>query len=124
MTQEEFIQGGIKLIGFYFLIVGCLALVSGTSSALWAYHYLKTNAVASGLHPFGVTMHGTPDTPESDVVSQAHAAVQWSLSHTKILVALAQLVFGLYLARGGKLVLKLLMGKDKGDAQPVPDVRQ
>ena len=82
MTRRDFIQGGLKLIGFWLLATGIMQLINAAS------------LVAIASMGVGKEMN-----------------VQWMRSQSLAMTAVFQIVFAVYLCRRGQWVVNFLDGK-------------
>ena len=117
MTQREFVQGGLKLIGFWLLATGVVNLASSISVGTSVFVVLRNNPSTSHIGIFSTGFRGGPETTPEQITEQSRLAVQWSQAQTQFLWALLQALFALYLCRRGGAVVRFLIGKEEERAE-------
>jgi hypothetical protein len=112
MTQRTFVQGGLKLIGFWLLITATLSLASSITKGSIAYYSLHSNphTFSMGLGTF--SFYGGPETSHDEMIQGSRFGVDWCTAQVQFLSAALQMLFALYLCKGGQLMLTFLMGKE------------
>ena len=100
MTKEEFLSVGIKLLGLYVLVLGCLAVLRTGTTMITSYYYMK--AVSE------------PREGDSDARTASRSRMRrmgWLAGLQGQVPGIAVGVFeaclGLYLCRSGRLARRI-----------------
>jgi hypothetical protein len=114
----------MKLMGLWFLMSGLLNLINSVSLAATTYVWLHNNPHSSDIGFFTAGMRSTGETTPEEMAEHARIVMQWCQSHGQIIFACLQIIGALYLCRGGKMIVQVLLGKNEkaqhpagGDAQ-------
>ena len=113
MTKQEFIHGGLKLIGFWFLVTGGVALAISMIQGTMIYLSVMNNPnIHPGFFGYAVSPQGLPVPAEAKMMEFARIGMQWISVQRDCVVAILKVSFALYLCRGGKMIVCFLMGKE------------
>lgn len=105
MKQREFIHGGIKLIGFWLLATGAITLIWRITECAIDLNSIRHNPRVSISGLFSLSQNGGT-TQES--LGDYRMIAQWSEALWRAIYAFLQVVFALYLCRGGGAVVRFL----------------
>ena len=125
MKQREFIQSGIKLIGFWLLVTGLLSLISGVGQCAIYLNAIRHNPRVSISGLFGGSLSG--GTTE-EIMSDSQMLMQWTQAQWRMIYAFLEVIFALYLCRGGAAIVRFLVPRtdegpnkaSKATSEPAP----
>ncbi len=120
MTQREFIQSGLKLLGFWLFLIGSINILSNGSTGISTYLELRSDPSVSVIRIFSVSHHGGPKDTKDEMVQRVVLTGRWLSWQYPLLTAFMKTIFGLYLCKGGKIIVDFLVGPNQKEAAQHP----